>query len=108
MDKVLLLIKQFDAEEEEEEEELLVLLATNFMRSKPQEIFCKREDEGFQNMLIKRHLLQDGKIFKRFFRLNIEQFNFVLGLIESDIKKHSCGLIEKPINPEEKLGITLR
>lgn len=90
--------------EEEEEEELLLLL----LRSSSHDIFSSREEEGFQNMLIRRHLLQDENKFRSFFRINISQFNYILALIENDLIKQSCGRVRHPISPEEKLGLTLR
>lgn len=79
-------------ENEEEEKDLFLLFLADSVRSIP-DIFCTRGEEGCESMLVQRHLLQDENKFRSFYRLNINQFNFVLGLIENDLKKPSCGLV---------------
>ena len=91
-----------------EEEEECVLLTRKMNRAKPHELYSTREHEGFQNILIKRHLMNDQSLFRKFFRLNIAQFNFILSIIKDDISSQSCGRVKVPISPDEKLGVTLR
>lgn len=93
--------------EEEEEEEFLLMLR-QLTRAVPHPMFVARGTEGFQNILIQRHLLKDDSVFRKFFRLNIDQFNYILSLIEHDLIGQSCGNVKQPINPAEKLGLTLR
>lgn len=45
---------------------------------------------------------------ENFFRLNWEQFNYVLNLIEDDIKSNRTNRVREPISPAEKLAVTLR
>lgn len=92
----------------EEDEDLLLLMIDQLIRNETQPMYLARDAEGFQNILIQRHLLKDESVFRKFFRLNIEQFNYVLSLIEHDLMGQSCGLVKKPISPAEKLGLTLR
>lgn len=59
-------------------------------------------------MLISSHLKEDEKKIRDFFRLNPEQFNFVLSLIKGDIEKPGTNCVKFPITAEEKLALTLR
>ena len=93
-------------EEEEEEDDLLMW--NKLKRTEPNDLYLERETEGFQNILVNRHLIKDDSMFRKFFRLNIEQFNYILSLIESEIAGQSCNYIKHPISPAEKLGLTLR
>ena len=52
--------------------------------------------------------MNDQSLFRKFFRLNIAQFNFILSIIKDDISSQSCGRVKVPISPDEKLGVTLR
>lgn len=92
-------------QEEEEEEILLAKLQKN---EKPHPLYLSRCEEGFQNILIQRHLLQDDSMFRKFFRLNRVQFDYILSLIESGLHRNSCNKVKQPISPAEKLGLTLR
>jgi len=84
--------------EEEEEEDFLTLL-TQLKRNNLNPIFVARETEGLQNILIQRHLVKDDSVFRDFFRLNIKQFNYVLSVIEHDLKRKPCGRVKNPISP---------
>lgn len=71
-------------------------------------MFKTRRTEECFNALIRRHVLRptDQIKFKDYFILTIEQFNFILSLIESDVKRNPTPFVEKPSS--EKLSITLR
>lgn len=92
-------------QEEEEEEILLAKLKKN---EKSHQLYLSRCEEGFQKILINRHLLQDDSMFRKFFRLNRVQFDYILSCIESELKRKSCNKVKQPISPAEKLGLTLR
>ena len=80
-----------------------ILLTRKMNRAKPHELYSTREHEGFQNILIKRHLMNDQSLFRKFFRLNIAQFNFILSIIKDDISSQSCGRVKVSITADEKL-----
>ncbi|XP_046684147.1 protein ANTAGONIST OF LIKE HETEROCHROMATIN PROTEIN 1-like [Homalodisca vitripennis] len=67
-------------QEEEEEEILLVKFKKN---ENPHPLYLSRCQEGFQKILIQRHLLQDDSMFRKFFRLNRVQFDYILSFGES-------------------------
>ncbi|KAK9718342.1 hypothetical protein QE152_g23254 [Popillia japonica] len=93
--------------EEEEDEEIINYLKKR-KRSAPHEIFVTRPSEGYFSLLIKEHLKGDEKKFREFFRLNKDQFYFVLNIVENDLKRVSTNAVKYPITPEEKLALTLR
>ncbi|CAH1969783.1 unnamed protein product [Acanthoscelides obtectus] len=64
--------------EEEEEDEWLQLKLLEKQRCEKHDIFQKRTEEGFFSLLINGHLKEDEKKFREFFRLNPEQFDFVV------------------------------
>jgi len=70
--KVLL---RFLLEEIEEEEDLL-LGELNIRNADVHPMFKLRQQEGYFNILIRRHLSGDDVKFREFFRLNREQFFF--------------------------------
>jgi len=72
------------------------------------QMFLSRKTEGFFNILIEKHLWRDRKNIGEFFRLNWDQFNYVLNLIEEDIKTSPSIKIPEPITAAEKLAVTLR
>lgn len=92
-------------EEAEDDETLLHLLTP---RGKVHQIFTTRNDYGCYTKLVVNHLRQDDKKFAEFLRLSTNQFDFVLSLIQDDIKKFSYNRQQYPITPEEKLALTLR
>lgn len=49
-----------------------------YNRMKPYSLYLTRRQEGFQNILIQRHLLKDDSMFRKFFRLYIEHFNYII------------------------------
>lgn len=72
------------------------------------DMFLKRKIEGFYNILIEKHLFKDETKFREFFRLSYDQFNYVLNIIEDDIKSDPYNRVKQPITPAEKLSVTLR
>ena len=71
-------------------------------------MFELRNEEGMYKKLIVNHLREDLKKFAEFFRLSLEQFDFLVELIKDDMSKKSWGVKLYPITPKEKLAITLR
>ena len=66
-----------------------------------------REEQGaFQN-LVKELRENDKKMYKRYFRMNEETFQLLLGKIKALISKEDTKM-RKSIPPEERLRITLR
>lgn len=51
--------------QEEEEEELLLMMLQK--KENPNSIYLTRNEEGFQHILIERHLLEDETMFRNFF-----------------------------------------
>jgi len=46
--------------------------------------------------------------FREFFRINYDQFMSILSLIKDDIQLPPSKRVKKPIQPDEKLTVTLR
>ncbi|KAL4082834.1 hypothetical protein QTP88_029490 [Uroleucon formosanum] len=91
-------------EDEEEDENPLVTIKRNPI----DKIFTTRIDEGFFKILINGHLNSSKPKFREFFRINYDQFMFILLLIKNDITLPPSKRVKKPIKPEEKLAVTLR
>lgn len=100
------LLKCLLIEEMEDDEILWQMYGTK--RAKIHRMFQLRNEEGLYRTLIITHLREDNKKFFEFFRLSVEQFDFVLELIRDDIYKESNNRNLYPVTPEEKLAITLR
>jgi len=71
-------------------------------------LFKTREKEGFFKVLINSHLRENKNKFREFFRLNYDQFHFILALVKDDITLPASNRIKNPISPDEKLAVTLR
>jgi hypothetical protein len=95
-------------EEEEEEDQLLFSYLLPNKRKSTNILFKNREFEGFFEILINRHLLENETKFREFFRINYEQFNFILSLVEFELTKEPSNRVKNPISAAEKLAITLR
>lgn len=95
-------------EEIEEEELLLENLIEEQRNATEHPLFLSRPEEGFFSILINRHLIHDDKKFRDFFRLNVDQFNYILDLIKNDITTDSSNRHPYPITAAEKLAVTLR
>lgn len=93
--------------EEQDDDDLLLhyLLVIKRKRKPIKELYKSRTQEGSFNILIERHVKGDEELFRKFSRLNYDQFNFVLSLVHEDLKSHTT---RKTITEEEKLFITLR
>jgi len=89
--------------EEIEEEEIII---EEVMTKSVNDLYLTRKKEGL--VLIEKHLFRDEKKFREFFRLSWEQFNFVLNLIEDDLKLNPYNRVKEPISPAEKFAVTLR
>lgn len=93
---------------EEMEDDEILLHTYGMKRAKKHRLFELKHEEGLYQKLITTHLREDNKKFSEFFRLSVEQFEFVLGLIKDDIYKESYNRNLYPVTPDEKLAITLR
>lgn len=58
-----------------------------------------REDEGFFNVLINKHLSKNEIKFREFFRVNNDQFSFLLSLVQNELTLPPSNRITKPITP---------
>jgi len=96
-------------EEEEEEDNLFLRNYLNPNKRKPTNVlFNNRVFEGYFEILINRHLFENETKFREFFRINHNQFNFILSLVEFDLTKQPSNRVKTPISASEKLAITLR
>ena len=43
-------------------------------------------------------------MFRKCFRINLSQFNFVLSLVEKDLSRTVTNAVQDPINAEERLA----
>jgi len=94
--------------EEEEDDEILHWYLSEEKRKPHDPLFTKRSTEGYHEILINGHLKNNEIKFRAFFRLNRNQFDFILNLIRDDLILNPTFFIRKPISPEEKLAVTLR
>lgn len=72
------------------------------------DIFKNRKTEGYFEILINRHLISNQVKFREYFRINYEQFNFLLSLVEEKLLVAPTNRVKNPILPAEKLAVTLR
>lgn len=93
--------------EEMEDDEILRNIYEK-KRAKKHRLFELKNEEGFFQNLVITHLREDSKKFTEYFRLSVEQFDFILGLIKQKLIKDSYNRNQYPIRPEEKFAITLR
>lgn len=93
--------------EDDEDEDIIVQLLSE-KRASISRIYKTRPEEGYFNILIRTHLTADEEKFRQFFRLNQNQFNFVLKLVDGDLTKPYTHFVKIPISPQEKLAVTLR
>ena len=100
------LIKYLLAEEIEDEEVILQMYGGK--RAKIHLMFELRNKEGIFQRLITNHLREDHNMFAEFFRLSVEQFDFLVELIKDDLSRKSYNRNLYPVTPEEKIAITLR
>lgn len=93
---------------EEMEDDEVVRNIFEKKRAKKHRMFELKNEEGFFENLVINHLREDGKKFTEYFRLSVQQFDFLLGLIEQNLATDSYNRNQYPITPDEKLAITLR
>ncbi|XP_050535024.1 uncharacterized protein LOC126902044, partial [Daktulosphaira vitifoliae] len=70
-------------------------------------ILKNRKSEGFFEILINRHLTNNHVKFRKYFRINYEQLNFLLSLVEEKLTLPPNNQVKNPISPAEKLAVTL-
>ncbi|KAJ8928435.1 hypothetical protein NQ314_019024 [Rhamnusium bicolor] len=92
----------------EEEDDDCILLQLVTKKRKMEDLYKRRNVEGYSHVLIENHVINDEETFRNFFRLNRRQFNFVLSCIGTKIKKLASRRVNKPISVEQKLYVTLR
>lgn len=89
--------------EEEDDDDFLLLYARK-KRNAPDLLFKSRTKEGSYSILIKNHLIGAEEKFRKYCRINKNQFDFVLSLIVEEIQPKN----RHAITAEEKLYLTLR
>jgi len=94
-------------EEEDFEDELLLRMIPE-QRNAFNSIVSTRKIEGFFKQLIEGHLLNNDAKFREFFRVNKEQFYFILSLVKKYLTKEPTMRVPEPISADEKLALTLR
>lgn len=94
-------------EEEDFEDELLLRMIPE-QRNSFNSIVSTRKTEGFFKQLIEGHLFNNDTKFREFFRINKEQFYFILSLVKKDLTKEPTMRVPEPISADEKLALTLR
>jgi len=80
-----------------EEEQAIIKYVLSKNKNEVHEMYLSRKAEGFFSILIEKHLWRDETKFREFFRLSWDQFNYVLNLVEEDIKTNPSIKIRKPI-----------
>lgn len=90
--------------EEEDDDDLLLLYNIRKKRNAPHLLFKSRTKEGSYSILIKNHIIGAEEKFRKYCRLNKNQFDFVLSLIVEEIQPKN----QHAITAEEKLYLTLR
>jgi len=101
-------IVQLLLKEEEEEEKLLFSYLNPKKKKKVDILYQSRSNEGFFEILIERHLLNNEPKFREFFRVNRQQFDYLLSLVKFELTKPPSNRVKKPITAAEKLSLTLR
>lgn len=95
-------------EEEIHEEDLLSLIGSRRQKKSENGMFYNRCLEGAYKLTIERRLFGNEYKFRQYFRLSRELFRLVLQDIRDGITKHPYNRRQNPINPKEKLSLTLR
>ena len=104
--KRLMVIAITDMIMEEEEDEVNIKKKRNrinWMRS----WIARREERGAFHQLVKELVVEDSVGFRDFFRLNSQQFEFILKAIATRITKNET-LMRPSIKLAERLAVTLR
>lgn len=84
---------------------LLSMMMQHKSRSGNRELFKSRPNYGFYSTGVNILIEKNPDLFLKSTRLNHNQFRVLLSLIEPSIKKFSH---RKPIEPEQRLYITLK
>lgn len=105
--KEKLILKLLLLQEVEEENATIRLILSN-NKNEVHQMFLAWKTEEFFSVLIEKHLWKDEKKFREFFRLSWDQFNFVLNIIEEDVKTNPSIKVPQPITAAEKLHVTLK
>lgn len=100
------LLALLDEEEEDDDIILQLILIQMKKRREVRSLFATRYAEGSFNILIERHLADNEEIFRKYCRLNHEQFDFVLSLISGELQNKVIN--RKTVSTKEKLFLTLR
>jgi len=77
-------------------------------RKTTDDIFKNRKTEGCFEILINRYLMSNQVKFREYFRINYEQLNFLLSLVEEKLYVEPTNRVKNPMLPVEKLAVTLR
>ncbi|KAL4714582.1 hypothetical protein ACJJTC_006628 [Scirpophaga incertulas] len=91
--------------EEEEEDDLLLYYYYKYKTERRlpiKDLYLTRDQEGSFSLLVKKHLMFDDNIFRKYFRLNKTQFDYVLNLLKKTMQEKGR------ISVKEKLALTLR
>ncbi|CAH1640745.1 unnamed protein product [Spodoptera littoralis] len=65
-------------------------------------MYLTRCQEGSFSLLVKKHLMFDDNIFRKYFRLNKTQFDYVLNLLKKSMQEKGRTSVK------EKIALTLR
>lgn len=91
--------------EEEEDDDLLLYYYYKYKTERRlpiKDLYLTRGQEGSFSLLVKKHLMFDDNIFRKYFRLNKTQFDYVLNLLKKSMQEKAR------ISVKEKLALTLR
>jgi len=85
-------------EEDDDDDVLLWSLLSEEKRKDHDPLFTNRSTEGYHEILINGHLKNNEIKFREFFRINRNQFDFILNLIRDDLTLNPTVFIRKPIS----------
>lgn len=83
-----------------------LIFCMDFFRSKTNDIFEHRLQEGSYEILVNRHLMDNDTLFMNYFRLSPYLFQKILEIIRNDIE--NIGRKKSRITAEQKLCVALR
>lgn len=91
--------------EEEEDDDLLLYYYYKYKTKRRlpiKELYLTRGQEGSFSLLVMKHLMCDDNTFRKYFRLNKTQFDYLLNLLKKTMREKG------KISLKEKLALTLR
>lgn len=91
---------------DDDEEMWFLIFCMDFFRSKTNDIFEHRLQEGSYEILVNRHLMDNDTLFMNYFRLSPYLFQKILEIIRNDIE--NIGRKKSRITAEQKLCVALR